>query len=193
MRPSAGDAVGTHIIDHAVELVTHGGIVAMTTDALARSAGVSKATIYRRWKNRREILGDVAQRAISPVQVPDLGNLEKEIRYLLERRLEQYQIQGTGELLSCLVGAAVEDPGLREILQSWIEFQKSENVAMINRAMVRGELGNDISPDDLASMIAAPMLFRLTMEERTPDASLIEAILQMVKALAARPAGRRKV
>lgn len=193
MRPSTGDAVGTHIIDHAVELVTHGGIVAMTMDALARNAGVSKATIYRRWKNRGEILGDVAQRAISPVEVPDLGNLEKEIRYLLERRLEQYRIQGTGELLSCLVGAAVEDPSIREILQSWIEFQKSENVAMINRAIARGDLGNDISPDDLASIIAAPMLFRLTMEERTPDVSLIEAILQMVKALAARHAGKPPV
>lgn len=183
MRPSSDDAVGINIIDSAVSLVVKGGVNAMTTDALATAAGVSKATIYRRWNNRREILADVARRIISPVEIPDLGDLEAEIRFLLEYRWEQYQKQGSKELLSSMVGASVEDPEIRKLMHDWVHFQKSENVAMINRAMARGEIDAHLLPDDLASIIAAPMIFQLTLEGKPPQHSLVEAVLQVIRAL----------
>lgn len=190
MQVSTNDATAQMILDHASDLVVQGGLAALTTDALATRAGVSKATIYRRWRHRSHILRAVMERLITKVDVPDHGSFREDVRFLLEHRLKQYQAPGTAELLASLVGASAEDEEIAVAFHDWIAYQKAGNIALIERAIARGELPPSLSPDDLSSIIAGPMLFRVAFERRTPDPAFVQSLLAVLDSLSTAPQAR---
>lgn len=183
MQVSAQDTTAQMIIKHASELVIEGGLTAFTTDALAARAGVSKATIYRRWKTRSHVLRAVMEQVIIKVDIPDHGSFHADVEYLLRRRLEQYQLPGTGELLASLVGASANNDEIASAFHDWIAYQKAGNIALIERAVERGELSPSVSADVLSSVIAGPMLFRLAFERRIPDTDFVDSLVSLLNSL----------
>ena len=57
------------ILQAANELLEGGGLVAVTVEAIAERAGVSKATVYRWWPNRAAVVMDGFLSTVSS-QVP---------------------------------------------------------------------------------------------------------------------------
>ena len=55
MSTDVGDATGARIIDAALQVLVDNGIRRATVESVARYAGVSHMTIYRRWSNKDEL------------------------------------------------------------------------------------------------------------------------------------------
>ncbi len=55
------------ILEAAYTLLKKGGIASVSSDELARAAGVSKATLYRWWKTKEAILLDAFFEKLKPV------------------------------------------------------------------------------------------------------------------------------
>src|SRR5216117_2971082 len=75
-RRAATDAA---IVRAAVELMTKGGVQATTLTAVARRAGVARATVYLRWPTRSALVGAAARAAVGQV-LPLTGNVEEDVR-----------------------------------------------------------------------------------------------------------------
>ena len=45
-------------IDATLDLIAERGVPGLTTDAVAERAGISKATMYRRWRSKEELMLD---------------------------------------------------------------------------------------------------------------------------------------
>ncbi len=60
------------ILDAALELLCEGGLEACALDEVARRAGVGKATIYRRWRSKDDLVKD-AFGSTEPDLVPEDG------------------------------------------------------------------------------------------------------------------------
>jgi AcrR family transcriptional regulator len=185
------DPHAERIIAAALELLHEGGLRAVTTDAIASRANVSKTTIYRRWSDRTGVLVAAVRRAVQPVEVEDVRDLEAEVRVLLTRRLEQYADPGVARVFASVVGAMVDDQQVAEAFQEWAGVQRGRNVAMIQRAIDRGQLDGQWCADDLATVIAAPLLFRLIVERRSVDQCLIDTVVRVVAALLGSSAEQR--
>jgi AcrR family transcriptional regulator len=166
------------VLDSVLDLLREGGYRAVTTGAVAARAGVSKETIYRTWRNKSELVVAALGVVLQPLDVPDLGSLELELVWLQEQRLKQYEQADTGRLLASLIGATAQDQLLAESFRRWARHQRTINTRIFQRAIERGELKLDCPIDNLVTLLAAPMAFRLVWEGRIPDHGLIDAVVQ---------------
>jgi len=76
-RRAATDAA---IIRAAVELMTEGGVQATTLTAVAKRAGVARATVYLRWPTRSALIGGAARAAVGGQVLRLTGDVEQDIR-----------------------------------------------------------------------------------------------------------------
>ena len=73
-------AIDAAIVRAAVELMTEGGVAATTLTAVARRAGVARATVYLRWRTRSALIGAAARAAVGGQPMSLTGDVEQDIR-----------------------------------------------------------------------------------------------------------------
>src|SRR3954464_11010422 len=93
VRPSRGgrprDPSRDGVIRAAIlRLLADVGYGALTMDAVAAQAGVGKATIYRRWRTKEDLVVDtIADLNREEAAAPDSGSLEGDLRAILRSLL----------------------------------------------------------------------------------------------------------
>jgi AcrR family transcriptional regulator len=93
------------------------GYGALTMDAVAAQAGVGKATIYRRWRTKEDLVVDTIAGIGDLATPPDTGSLEGDLRWLLHDLVAT--INGpTGAATMSLVSTVPHQPALAEAFRS---------------------------------------------------------------------------
>ena len=77
-RPRA-EGLDEALLDVTLELAGEVGINGMSMDDLAQRAGVSKATIYRRWPSKERLVLDALNHALRPFDLIDTGSLRGDL------------------------------------------------------------------------------------------------------------------
>src|SRR5215210_7277732 len=78
--PSRDDVIRAAIL----RLLAEVGYGALTMDAVAAEAGVGKATIYRRWRTKQDLVVDtISDLNRAEATPPDTGSLEGDLRAML--------------------------------------------------------------------------------------------------------------
>ncbi|WP_393054453.1 TetR/AcrR family transcriptional regulator [Streptomyces sp. LN549] len=113
-RPREERVTGA-VLRAVVDMVHEQGIAAVTMDAVAARAGVSKPAIYRRWPTKQDLIIAAAETRIGILSVPDLGDFRAELHFVLTARLEAYRLPGTDRLIAGLIGAAAENGAVRGV------------------------------------------------------------------------------
>ncbi|MEV6212903.1 TetR/AcrR family transcriptional regulator [Kitasatospora sp. NPDC051914] len=168
-------------LNAVIELVTEQGIRAVTMDAVAARAGVSKPAMYRRWSSKQALVIAAAESRIGPLSVPDLGDLRAELREVLTARLASYRMPGTDRLLAELIGAAAAaEPGERGAYAAYTDRIMSETRSILERGIARGEVRPEIDVRSAATLVAAPMIYRLLAERELPDGHLVDDLVDFV-------------
>ena len=67
------------ILEAATHLVAESGLDGFSMDDLAARAGVGKATIYRNWRSRAELLVELCSASSELVPAPANGNLRDDL------------------------------------------------------------------------------------------------------------------
>ncbi|MEU0832566.1 TetR/AcrR family transcriptional regulator [Streptomyces sp. NPDC005969] len=180
------------ILDAVVELLEAGEPLAgLSIERIARTAGVGKATIYRRWSGKEELFVDVL-RAIEPPEPKISGTAGlSDLRVMLESLRRRGLAQRTSVLLHNVFAQMKTHPKL------WAEYQctviaprRVAMVAAVRRAVEAGELRADLDVELMDDLFVGPMLVRTI---HRPDAPLPEdladrIIRALVEGLAPRPA-----
>ena len=106
-RPGRPRSEAAHqaILAAAVALLREVGYDAVTMDGIAARAGVGKATVYRRWATKEELVVEAITSLVRAFPVPDTGTTEGDLMALMRRILAMYADPATGLLLSGLVAA----------------------------------------------------------------------------------------
>lgn len=168
------------VLDAVVALITERGMDGLTMDAVARRAGVSKPAIYRRWPTKQDLIIAAAASRVGPLTVPDLGDFRAEMRTVLEARMEAYRQPGVDRLLAGVIGAAAEEGAERGRYGAYTAGVMSATREILERGIARGDVRPDTDVRAMATMVAAPLLFRLVGEMEAPDASLVDAVTEFV-------------
>lgn len=161
-------------------LVTEQGMDAVTMDAVAARAGVSKPTIYRRWPTKQDLVVAAAESRVGPVDIPDAGDFRVEIRALLESRLRVYRSPGTGRLLAEIIGTAAKTVGDRSAYARYTQRTTEQTRAILERGVLRGDVRADMDVSAAATLVAAPMVFRLVGEQQSPDQQFVDELVEML-------------
>ncbi|MFD5695307.1 TetR/AcrR family transcriptional regulator [Streptomyces rubiginosohelvolus] len=133
--------VDAALIEAAIEVLRESGWAGFTTTAVARRAGASTASLYRRWPSKQQLAGAVARHiALNELSGIDTGSLEGDIRELFARKLRILQ-SATGPALLSLMGQAAHEPELRRILHDDVYLAVRDQLErVIVQAVRRGEL-----------------------------------------------------
>ncbi|WP_329204955.1 TetR/AcrR family transcriptional regulator [Streptomyces sp. NBC_00683] len=178
-RPREERVTGA-VLNAVVDLVTEQGIAAVTMDTVAARAGVSKPAIYRRWPTKQDLIIAAAETRIGALSVPDLGDFRAELRFVLTARLEAYRLPGSDRLIAGLIGASADAGAARGQYAEYTERITSETRRILERGIARGDVGPDTDVRAAATLVAAPLLFRLIGELELPDARFVDSLVDLV-------------
>ena len=136
-----GEALEYALLDAAWAELQAAGYAGLTMEAVADRAGTSRAVLYRRWRNRPELVLAVIRRhrPLLSGEIPDTGTLRGDVLALL-RRMSSRLAEIGPETVYGLLGDYLSDAGMfargRDQLLS-ISAEVMETI--LKRAADRGE------------------------------------------------------
>ena len=131
------------ILDAAAELLLARGLSAVSMDAVAERAGVSKATIYRWWPTKESLALDALYTEWAAVQPGprDTGTLRGDLLSLLRPWARLATSRPYGRVIAALITEAQTDPAFAaEYRQRVVEPRRDQARAIFRRAIERGEI-----------------------------------------------------
>ncbi|MEU7011060.1 TetR/AcrR family transcriptional regulator [Streptomyces sp. NPDC046332] len=168
------------VLDAVVALVAEQGMGAVTMDAVATRAGVSKPSMYRRWSTKQDLVIAAAESRVGPLTVPDMGDFRAELRAVLMARLEAYRQPGIDRLLAGVMAAAADPGSERGAYGEYTARVTGEMRHIVERGMARGELRPGIDVDAAVTLVAASLVFRMVAELRMPDERLVDSVVDLI-------------
>ena len=181
--PSRDEVIRAAIL----KVLAESGYAGLTMDAVASAAGVGKATIYRRWRTKSDLVADaVAELSQLSIEPPDTGSLEGDMRVLL-RWLVGAVNGPLGAATLSLLSALPHEPGLREAFRNGPMGVWSSTFRKVwERAEARGEVGPAVMGTAVASTASSPILQRwLFSGEPVPEEFADEVLADVVLPLVA--------
>ncbi|WP_329068880.1 TetR/AcrR family transcriptional regulator [Streptomyces sp. NBC_01429] len=195
-RPRS-EAAERAILEAVVALLEDGvPLGALSIERIARTAGVGKATIYRRWRGAEELFVDVL-REIEPPD-PELpgDSATEDLRIMLESLRKRGLAQRNSALLHNVSVEMKSRPKLwQEYHRTVIDPRRETTLAVIRRGIADGEFRDDLGAELINDMMIGPMLMRTL---HRPGASLDEDLADQIirtalQGLAPRPPGTSDV
>jgi AcrR family transcriptional regulator len=150
----------------------------MTIEGVATRAGVGKATIYRRWASKAEIVVEAMRcHAASDVALVDTGDVRADVLAFLRGIYDAFQgIEGP--LMATVLAERIRHPELRaEFERSFVEERRAHLRTIIDAAIARGDLPPGTNPQLLADMGPALLWHYATMRPELMTDLLPEQIV----------------
>ena len=167
---------------HATTLKLMGefGYDALSIARVAKEAGVSKATIYRRYPNKMEmVLGSLEQNRARP-SMPDTGSGLDDLRLMAKLIINYALNDRTRCMFGCMMVAHSRHPELAEAMRKRVVGpRRARGREVLERAVARGELPKDTPLELLLDMIFGSLFVRHARGDAVTEAhasALVEAV-----------------
>ncbi|WP_245672537.1 TetR/AcrR family transcriptional regulator [Aldersonia kunmingensis] len=166
-----------------------------TIDAVAKTAEVGRAAIYRRWPSKIELL-IAALEQITPLHDPiDTGTMRGDLEELTRQLLSGYQSQPGLVALRVALDARVFPELLEPLTQTISASRFATTRDIVRRGIERGELPATTSVTTLLEMLTGAALSHILFSHQlagTPiaDSAYVERLVNMVLAAADSVSGR---
>ena len=170
------------ILRATLELLAEVGYDQLTIDGVAARAHCSKATIYRRWQGKAELVITAVRRhsAPPPQPAPGTGSLREDLLAALEAMRSSLAGQDTALLLG-LMTAMRHDRELAAVVREQVIDSKREVFgAAVARAVARGELPAGADHTLLAEISSAMLLSRQLVTGQPLDAAFAQELVDDV-------------
>ncbi len=154
----------TAILAAAAELLLARGLSAVSMDAVAERAGVSKATIYRWWPTKESLALDAlyTEWAAARPFPQDTGTLRGDLLSLLRPWARLASSRPYGRVIAALLTEAQTDPAFAaEYRQRVVEPRRDQGRAIFRRAIERGEIAADTKVEVALDLLYGPLYHRL--------------------------------
>ncbi len=173
------------ILDAALEILAETGYDGMTIDMVAARAKAGKATLYRRWQSKGELVIDAVacmkKGDVDYSQLPDTGTLRGD----LVAMIKPHSIEDGEKKLQIMAGLTSmlsRAPELADAANAAIvEPRASVNRLFMRRAIERGEISPDCDIETLSLISPSMAAYRVLILRKPVDRefliSLIDGVL----------------
>ena len=181
-RPRDPD-VDRGVVDAAVAIISEIGFDALTMEAVAKRAGVAKASVYRRFPSKVD-LAVAACEAVSPAlpPVPDTGSVRDDLVAVVSFLVDKLQGSDSGRLMPAMVAAAGHNEDVREAMRRFSVSRRSLTIEVLRRAVERGQLSADLDVDLFADMLSGPIIYRHLISGRPVNKKVARALVDQALA-----------
>lgn len=172
------------ILEAALDVLSETGYEGMTIDMVAARAKAGKATLYRRWASKNELVIDaVACMKSSSLKIdalPDTGTLRGD----LVAMIKPHSIEDSERKLQIMAGLTsmlAKAPELASAAnEAIVEPRAAANRFLMRRAMDRGEISPDIDIDALALISPSMAAYRTLILRKPVDREFLISMIDNV-------------
>lgn len=166
------------IIAATLEIISEEGYDGLRVADVAKRAGVSKPTMYRRWPSKTDLVVAALQ-TTPPLDLVDTGSLRTDLLALLIQFLSITKSSPVVGLLAALAAERQRMPHLADVLDPFVAERNRAFIQIFQRAVARGEVDPDTDLGLAASLVAGPIVLRMFFGGTT-DSATVERIVEMV-------------
>jgi len=187
-RPRVEGDRELEILGAALEVMSDVGYDRLTMDAVATRAKASKATLYRRWKTKADLVIEAIIATKGPNVVPDNGNLRADLLDMfcgLGGMTDGKSINLLGSLITAIHR---DDEFAAAYRRDFVGPKLEVSRTVYRRAQERGEIREDIDIDLIAAALPGVVLHRVYLLGEMPTQELIANVIDQIILPACRPA-----
>ncbi|GIG57468.1 TetR family transcriptional regulator [Longispora fulva] len=173
----------------AAELLFEVGFEGTTVDEVAKRAGVAKATLYRRWASKDELVLEAFESLIDyRVPLPDTGDVTEDLRTVYTSAIDMFSTeQGAGWIRTVAMEAA-RNPKVAALLVAGMETRIAMARALLDKAVARGQVRPGVDPKLVMELFNGVTVNRALAHQPMPGPAEIDQLVELtVRGIAARP------
>ncbi|MGH9300102.1 MAG: TetR/AcrR family transcriptional regulator [Acidimicrobiales bacterium] len=179
------------LMDAALEILGEVGYDRLTIDAVAARAHAGKASVYRRWPSKAELVVEALNSRKPDIATPCSGSLREDLHALMEPHMAS-----SGEvdsaLMMGLMSALTRDEELRTAFsERFVKPRCAALRAVLQAALERGEMTDGSDLEVLVDLVPSLMLHRALVAGIPPDEEYTRSIIErVIMPLACGPAAK---
>lgn len=176
-EPSPWSPREAELLAVTLQLLQEHGYDQLTIDAVASAAHASKATVYRRWPSKAELVLAAFIEGVREIAVaPNTGTLRGDLISLGEVCGEHGR-QHASTIRAVMVEVS-RHPALNEALQDQFLKQRKALVQhVLQQAVDRGEIAQDAFTDELWDLLPGYLIFRSLIPDRPPTRHTVQLLV----------------
>jgi len=172
------------ILEATIDVLAETGFDGMTIDMVAARAKAGKATVYRRWASKADLVidavGCMKNADLDFDHLPDTGSLRGDLVAMIKPHSID-DAQKKVHVMAGIVSMISKHPELTDSLYAiMVEPRARVNRFFLNRAIERGEVPADIDVDMLSMVSASMVTYRTLMLRKTVDRAFLISIIDGV-------------
>ncbi len=180
--------VDKRVLRATVAILRERGVAGTTVNAVARRAGVARASIYLRYPSRDRLITAAIRAAIGREPILASGDLERDIRRTAEQARAIFSSRQLQRLLPPLIEGLLQ-PRNSPTALSYDILAPNRRVLVNEYRELASATGfrTDVDPETVFDQIVGPILNRLLVTGTAPAADEVDALVDvLIKGLRAR-------
>jgi AcrR family transcriptional regulator len=179
-EPSPWSPREAELLAATLQLLQQHGYERLTVDAVAATAKASKATVYRRWPSKGElVLAAFIEGCRQVAVLPDTGTLRGDLLRLGEA-ITEHATRHSATIRAVMVEVS-RDPALREAMQhQFLDGRKALIESVLQNAVDRGEIQGEAVSDELWDLLPGYLIFRSIVPNRPLTAETVRIFVDNV-------------
>lgn len=175
-------AIDSALAIHTLRQLAAQGYAGLSLSGVAHIAGVSKATLYRRYKSKRALVSAALSTiAVQAPQPKDTGNFESDLLVFARETLRMLRDLNVFPILSALIVQAEQDPRPLKLLRKYIILPRRNTIyALLIRAQKRKQISRELNCDFAVDAIIGSVFARLNAGLPMDELWLKRAVRQLV-------------
>ncbi len=165
------------IIEATLDVLVSDGYDRLTMEGVAMRAGVGKATLYRRWSSKAELVIDAMTTLKPAIDGIDSGSLDGDIAEMVAASCSPKSERAMQVMVSICSAIGREPDLLAAFRTRFTEPRIARITAMLERARERGELDEGVDIALAASLLPSLMLQRAILTGAPAGRSYAEQVV----------------
>ena len=142
---------------------------------------MGKATIYRRYRSKDELITAAIAGLVSEITVPDTGQTRTDLLALMRGAVKVYRGSVEAAVMPSLVEAMSRDAELaRLVREGFLAGRRAALRAVLERGIERGDLRGDLDIDLALDVLGGPLFYRLLITGGPIDEQLAEGVVELI-------------
>lgn len=170
--------VDMRVLDAARAVLGRRGYDGFSVDEVATTAGVAKSTLYRRWPTRDHlVVASLTSSLQRDAPLADTGSVRGDLLLTLGGIAEFLRHPATVRLVAEMVAMVSRHEDLADQIHAAAAGRRRAGLALIERAVTRGELRADVDANVLTDQLVGPLYYRLLVSGEPVDDAFIDALI----------------
>ncbi len=163
-----------------LQLLSQHGYERLTMDAVAATARASKATVYRRWPTKAELVLAAFIEGTRQVAVaPDTGTLRGDLLRMGE--VVASHVRAHADAMRAVLVEVSRNDALNAVMQDqFLEQRRALMEHILGLAVQRGEIDASAITDELWDLLPGYLIFRTLLSGRPPSDQTVQALVDNV-------------